>query len=73
MKSLNNSNPMARLKRTITIEKGTVERLQKATKMPTIQEEPSGDGSAAAGPPKAMSFLDQIKAKVQLRYVALHP
>ena len=63
---------MARLKRTVTVEKGTVDSLKKAATSAPESSSASG-GSSAPAAPGPMSFLDQIKEKVAKRFVALHP
>ena len=73
LSQLNNSNPMARLKRTVTMEKGTVDSLKKPVSMAPDTQSAGGGSSAPSGMPVPMSFLDQIKDKVAKRFVALHP
>jgi hypothetical protein len=74
LSQLNSANPMARLKRTVTIEKGTVESLQKAVEGP--QAGSTQAGSAEGGPATSsqpMTLMEQIKQRALARFKGLHP
>ncbi len=62
LSQLNNPNPMGRLKKTVTKEKGGLN--------PTV-ETPTNDG--ADKPPREMTFMEALQAKIKSRFGALHP
>ena len=73
LSDLNNANPLARLNKTVTIEKGTVDSLKKLGDKVAAPAAQSDSSAPSAAPGGQISFLDQIKQRIATRFVNLHP